>query len=487
MDSYKLIARGIGKRKRNDELWRWSAAELAYGIRTKQISSREVVQSCINRIEEVNPKLNALVEVLTEDALQSADLADEAIIRGEEIGPLHGVPVATKINTEQKGLATSDGVVAFKENIAAKDNPSIANLRKAGAIFIGRSNVPSFSLRWFSNNDLYGSTLNPWDSTRTPGGSSGGASSAVASGMVPIAQGNDIAGSIRYPAYACGITGIRPTLGRIPGLDMNPNMDVPLSVQMMVTQGPLARHVADLRLALSVMSKPDPRDPVFTKVPLDGEPLEKPINVGLIRDVGISKPDKAVNAALDDAADYLMDAGYHVEEVEFPLLKEAHKLWLLLVLEDSRELMKLIEKYGDEGTALNLRYNYEVAKEYWGEPSLEKYRFAYARRGTIISELQQFMEKYPILLLPVSSEQAFKQNEDIRSYESNQRLMKVQWPMMAVPVLGFPAIAVPTSVYEGLPTGVQLIGRRFREDTILDAAEIIEARNKITTPIDPLF
>src|SRR5699024_3405832 len=177
----------LNDEKRTKELWRWTATELAYGIRTKLISSREATKSSLNRIEQINPKINAIAELIVEEALQAADAADKAVAEGETLGPLHGVPVATKINTDQADHATTDGVVSFRDNIASSDSPSIANLRNAGAVFVARSNVPAFSLRWFSNNDLHGSTLNPWDSSRTPGGSSGGASAAVASGMVPIA------------------------------------------------------------------------------------------------------------------------------------------------------------------------------------------------------------------------------------------------------------------------------------------------------------
>ncbi|MEI3612421.1 amidase family protein [Pseudogracilibacillus sp. SO30301A] len=475
----------LNNKSKANELWRWTANELAHGIRTKLISSREATVSSLDRIEQVNPKINAIVEVITEEALQAADEADKAVAEGKALGPLHGVPVATKINSDQAGAATTDGVVAFQDNIASSDSPPIGNLRKSGAVFVGRSNVPSFSLRWFSNNDLHGSTLNPWDSSRTPGGSSGGASAAIASGMVTIAHGNDIAGSIRYPAYACGVTGIRPTIGRVPS--GGGPVDAPLSAQYMANDGPLARNVADLRLALSAMSDYDPRDPIHAQLPLIGEPLQHPIKVGVLRDVGGAMPDLAVTEAIDTAVNNLKNAGYIVEEVELSLFAEAHKLWCLLVLEDLRGLMPMIEKFGDEASKINLKHNYEVAKEWWGNITLEDYKQGYARRGTLITQLQQFQEEYPLLLTPVSAEQAFEQNIDIESVESNRRLMEAQWPMMAVPLLGFPAISVPVSVYEGLPTGVQLIGKRFREDTLFDAAEIIEDHASISTPIDPLF
>ena len=194
-------------REEKSELWQWTAAEMTKNIKARKISSREVVQSSLNRIAEVNPKLNALGEVYAEEALEAADRADRAVLAGEELGPLHGVPMSIKINSAEIGKATTNGVVAFQNNIAIDDSPHVANLRKAGAIFVGRNNSPAFSYRWFTDNDIHGKTLNPWDKTKTPGGSSGGAAVAVATGMMPIAGGNDIGGSVRHPAYATGVTG----------------------------------------------------------------------------------------------------------------------------------------------------------------------------------------------------------------------------------------------------------------------------------------
>ena len=486
----EMMNKIVASQKKMAELWKWSASNLARGIRTKEISSREAVISCLDRIEQVNPKLNAIVEVLTEEALKAADDADRAVSNGQALGPLHGVPVATKINTDQAGHVTTDGVPAFKNNMAKTDGAPIANLRKAGAVFIGRTNVPAFSLRWFSSNDLYGKTLNPWDAGRTPGGSSGGSASAVASGMVPIAHGNDLGGSIRYPAYASGIVGIRPTLGRVPnesGPPGAPHLERSLSFQTMSVHGPLARNVADLRLALTSMSNYQPSDPFHAQVPFIGEPLGKPIKVGLLRDVGIAQSTFEVNQALDKAANHLRNAGYIVEEVELPLFAEAHKLWLLLVLEDLRDKKSEMEKLGGDEIGLCIQYYLEVGKEIWGETTLEKFKHGYTRRFTLMAKLQQFLQKYPLLLLPNSSEQAFKHNEDIESLDRHRRLLAAQWPMISIPVLGFPAMSVPVSIDNGLPSGVQLLGRRFREDTILDAAEIIEAQTHAMTPIDPLF
>jgi amidase len=466
------------------ELWRWTAEEMANGIRTRKISSREAVSSCLQRIEQVNPVVNALTEIFYEGALTAADAADNAVSGGSQLGPLHGVPISIKVNSDVAGSATTHGVTAFRDNIAATDSPHVANFRKAGAVIVGRSNTPAFSYRWFTNNDLHGRTLNPWNASRTPGGSSGGAAAAVATGMMPIGHGNDIGGSVRYPAFACGLAGLRSTSGRIP--KWHADDDKPLSYQLMWVEGPLARTVGDLRLAFTALTKFDPRDPFYAPVPLTGEPLQRPIRVGLLRDIGVAKPDAAVNQALDTAAAWLTEAGYVVEEVKLPLFLEAYKLWYLLAMEEFRQIMPLVEQIGDDGMKLAAKHYYANAAEWWGPaPGLTEYMNGYARRGTLINQLQQFLQDCPLLLLPVSAEQAFEQDLDIAGIKEMRRVMDAQWSMMAIPVMGFPAITVPTGMPPTIPVGVQLLGRKFREDTLLDAAEIIEARADVITPIDP--
>ncbi len=261
----------------------------------------------MTRTEQVNPQLNALIEISSDEALDMADAADRAVATGEALGPLHGVPIAIKVNSDQAGHATTDGVVAFKGNIAEVDSPHVKKLREAGAVFVGRSNTQR-SLSVGSPTMIFmgaPSTLGILTARR--GGSSGGASSAVASEMLPITHGNDIGGSIRYPAYACVVVGIRPTVGRVPSWVGPRDADETPSVQSMWVQGPLARTVADLRMALDAMSGFDPCDPFTVPVPLASvnEPLPRPIRVGLLRDVGVATPQPTVNDALDTAAGWL--------------------------------------------------------------------------------------------------------------------------------------------------------------------------------------
>jgi amidase len=230
-------------------LWQWDAAELATAI-------REAVQAVLHRLDAVNPALNAVTVLLADQALAAADRADAAVKRGEALGALHGVPVTIKENIDQADQATANGVVAFKDLIAKVDSPPVANWRRAGAVIVGRTNTPAFSLRWHTDNELRGRTYNPWTRSRTPGGSSGGAAAAVASGVAPLAHGNDLGGSIRYPAYCCGVVGIRPTLGRVPAYNGTMTEERPIGHQLMSVQGPLARRVADVRLGFPAVAVP---------------------------------------------------------------------------------------------------------------------------------------------------------------------------------------------------------------------------------------
>ncbi|MFI5801491.1 amidase [Streptomyces sp. NPDC051561] len=469
-------------------LWDRSAADLAAGIRDKDFSATEVAQAFLGRIDEVNPSVNALVDLRPEEALAQAAQADRRTVAGEPLPPLHGVPVATKINTSLRGYASSHGVPAWADAIAPADAECLAGLRTAGANLMGRSNSPAFAVRWFTANDLYGTTLNPWDAGHTPGGSSGGAAAAVASGMVPIAQGNDIGGSIRFPAFCCGAVGLRPTVGLVSATEPGPDgsgegFDAPLSFQTMAVHGPLGWTVDDVRLGLEAMMSADLTDPVgLPELPRLGEPGARPVRIAVVRDAGPTALHPTVSASLDDAAQRLAEAGYEVEEVELPLLGEAARLWSLLLYQELKTLPE-VGLFGDDAVKTSLADSFTAAADIWGEqPTLETYIKGYARRGTLISRLQRYLGDDRLLLTPVCAEPPFEQDADLAGVERVRELLAAQWPMQAVPVLGFPAISVPTGVRGGLPSGVQLIGGRFRENLLLAAATEIEARTARVRP-----
>ncbi len=469
------------------ELWRWQAVDLAAAIRRREISSREAVQSCLDRTHEVNPQLNAIVQLQAESALLAADAADVLVARGDALGALHGVPVTTKINVDHAGWPTTNGIVALRENIATQDSPVVANLKKSGAVLFGRTNTPAFSMRWFTDNALHGLTSNPWSKTYTPGGSSGGAASAVAAGMGPIAHGNDLAGSVRYPAYCTGVYGLRPSFGRVPAFLPSAKQERPLSAQLMSVQGPLARSVADIRLALAAMSQADSRDVWWVPAPLEGPKESQPLRVALNFDCGGQVPlHPALRDAIVQAGACLAKAGYAVEEVAPPPLAELMELWDLLARNENLLFIKpMIDSMGDEG----IKRSFQMQFGHRPMVDMETHLRAMAKRSTLIRQWAHFMDTYPIVLGPVSADLPFEQGLDVADEVGARHTLASQAPGFAVPVLGFPAISVPmgTTVLAGstLPLGVQLMGARFREDRILDAAQVLEAQFPLQVPINP--
>lgn len=242
------------------ELWQLSACKIAEKVGSREISASEIVADTLQRLSVVNPLINAVVQEMPDQALDDARSLDDRITRGEKPGRLAGVPVTIKVNVDQQGFATTNGLQLQNSLVAEIDSPVVANLRKQGAIVVGRTNTPAFSLRWFTRNSLHGQTLNPHNSNLTPGGSSGGAAAATASGIGAIGHGTDIAGSVRYPAYACGLHGLRPSLGRIPAVNFAAP-DRHIGGQLMAVSGPLARTVEDVKRAFEAMAEKDARDP----------------------------------------------------------------------------------------------------------------------------------------------------------------------------------------------------------------------------------
>jgi len=254
------------------QLWHFSAGEVAGLVRSGKVSAREVADAALQRLDSINPRINAIVDCRPDLVRQQADQVDSLLARGNDPGPLAGVPITLKINIDQVGFATSDGSRLRKDWVAKFNSPVVDNLVRNGAVLLGRSNSPTFALRWFTSNVLYGSTRNPRDPLLTPGGSSGGAAAAVATGIGHIAVGTDVGGSVRYPAYACGVHGIRPSLGRVPAYNASSPEDT-IGLQIMHVKGPIARTVQDLRLSLAAMSGADPRDPWSVPAPLEGPPM----------------------------------------------------------------------------------------------------------------------------------------------------------------------------------------------------------------------
>ncbi|MBL6951370.1 MAG: amidase family protein [Alphaproteobacteria bacterium] len=459
-------------------IWQWGAVDTAAAIRTGRITAEEAVSAAIQRMAACNEAVNAVTVDLSEAAMHAARQADAIAKTGVALGPLHGVPVSIKENVDQVGQATTSGVPGFAGVVAKEDAPVVANLRKAGAIIIGRTNTPEFSLRWFTDNPLRGLTKNPWNHDITPGGSSGGAAAACALGMGAIAHGNDLGGSLRYPAYACGLATIRPSLGRVPAYNPTGAEERPPTLQLMSVQGPIAREVRDVRLALAAMAQRDPRDPWWVPAPLDGPRLDPPIKVAVTKTPAGIACHGAVSDAIDQAAGHLANAGYAVEAVDPPLVAEIAENWRTLLMTDTKVMMEAsIRQHGSAD--IN-----QVIDDYLAASNTrdgEGYMRALADRTRLLRAWSLFMEDYPLVLAPVSQVPPFPQGEDLKGTARVKQMLDEQSMLYGVNGLGLPSAAVPTGLHAGVPMGVQIIGPRLREDLCLDAAEAVERGTGILT------
>ena len=462
-------------------LWRLSASEIAAKVAAREVSAREVARDALARLEAVNPALNAIVDCRPEEVLAEADALDAALADGARPGSLCGVPITTKVNTDQRGFATTNGLRAQRDTIATIDSPVVANFKAAGAIILGRTNTPTLSARWFTSNQVHGHTYNPRGRALTPGGSSGGAGAAVAAGIGAIGHGTDIAGSVRYPAYACGVHGLRPSLGRIPAFNAS-GPERTIGAQLTAVSGPIARTIADLRLALTAMATPSARDPWYVPAPMTGPAVPLRAAICLAPDgLDTAAP---VKAALVDAGHRLERAGWIVDAVEaIPPLREAADLQTQLWIGESYKMMRAAaEADGDPGL-LSLLNNLASVAEGLAPGAVPK---ALQRRATLVREWSLFLERYAVVLLPISAEPPFPDDLDMDGEAGFKRVWTAQMPMIGAPVLGVPALAVATGLTEaGVPLGVQVFAARFREDLCLAAGEAIEAGGVPEAPIDP--
>lgn len=466
-----------------NELWTLGATELARAIREKRVKSREVVEAHLSRIDAVNQTVNAVTVVLAEEALAAADAADRAVAAGSELGPLHGVPFTVKENIDLTGSATTNGLVAMKDAVPPADGPQITQIRAAGGIPIGRTNLPDFGLRWHTDNELRGATKNPWNPAVTPGASSGGEAAALATGMTPLGMGNDLGGSLRWPSQCCGTAAIRPTRGRVPDHSALMPSDPPMGLQIMAVQGPMARHVRDLDLALSCMSGFDARDPWWTPAPMKGP--EAPKRVAMTYDPAGVGTDAAVVAGIRRAADALRDAGYTVEEADPPMVAEARELWGKLVIAEANVALRPIMQMVGGRDALRFLELATEATAASGALDLTGYVQAYSQRAAMARAWIQFHERYPLVLGPISSAQPFEVGYDVRGVAEVRNILESLSLVVTVNLLGLPAVVLPVGVTDGQPQGVQIIGDRYREDLCLAAGAAIEERLGIVTPIDP--
>lgn len=461
------------------ELWRLNATEIATRVATGELSASSVTEASLQRMQAVNPTLNAVVQNLADEALAAAGAVDKRIAAGKPVGALAGVPVTIKVNIDQQGWANTNGIRIQRDHIARQDSPVVSNLRNAGAIIVGRSNTPAFSMRWFTRNSLHGHTLNPRNPALTPGGSSGGAAAAVAAGICAIGHGTDIAGSIRYPAYACGLHGLRPTLGRVPAVNRS-LPDRHIGAQLTAVSGPIARSIADLKLGLEAMSAASNLDPWWVPVTFDQGAYDRRVALCMAPDgLAISSE---VEAALQLAASQLRDAGWEVVERETPPMREAMSLQLLLWMSEYHYNDGAAVRQEDDPDA---NFVYAQLQENCPVPSLKSLMDALQQRLRLAREWQIFLSEYPLLLCPVSAEAPFPDLLDVESAQSFKRVLEAQMTQIALPLMGMPGMSVATSTGSA-PMGVQLVAARFREDILLAAGADIEARNAAIEIAEPI-
>lgn len=464
------------------ELWQLGALDLAARIRTEEVSSREVLEAHLDRVEQCNGALNAIVRLLADQARAAADAADAAVEAGDDLGVLHGVPCTVKENIDVAGTPTTNGVIALADAVASSDAPTVERMRAAGAIPFARTNLPDFGLRVHTHSQLHGLTRNPWNPDVTAGGSSGGEGSAIASGMSAIGLGNDIGGSLRNPANCCGISSLKPTVGVIPMATSVPPEDMGLSSQLMVVEGPMARRVADVRAGLGILAGRHWRDPRSVTATLidahDGERLR----IAVVTDPPGGATDPGIAGAIGEVADRLADAGHEVVETTPPGYERAVDLWRMLMIDDVRaqaDLLRLV--LGPD--AMSLLDLFDESTEPTRIPDVQ---LMHIERYALMRSWSEFHEQYPVMISPTWAQRAFAHGADIDRATGVDMMTDTIRPVIPSNLLGTPAVVTPAGIVDGLPVGVQVMGDRFTDLRCLTVAEEIESLVGTITPIDPV-
>ena len=458
------------------ELTFLSAVSMAEQIRRRKLSPVELVEAHLSRIELLNPKLNAFVQVDRERARGAAQLAESTVMSGQKLGPLHGVPISIKSSIEVAGLRCEAGTKLRAGYVASQDAPLVARLRAAGAIVLGVTNTPELLMAWETDNLLYGRTNNPWDVSRTPGGSSGGEVAAIASGCSAGGVGSDGGGSIRVPAHFSGICGLKPTPGRIPATGHFPVSVGPFALLGVV--GPMARTVADLKVLFEVMQGPDDGDPSAAPVPVHWPAAGdlKKLRVGYFEDDGRTPVTAETRAAVRTAAQALERAGFQVEPFRPEGLEVSRQLWWKLFGVAGGMLLGPMTR-GHEAELS------PILREFYAWVAAEKLHTAQTLLDTWIERdvvrMQVFaqMREFPVLLCPAAAVPAFRHGERSWTIEGETVKYLDAWSYTEwFNLLGMPAAVVPVGKSaQGLPIGVQIVGLPWQEEVVLDVAAELEA------------
>jgi aspartyl-tRNA(Asn)/glutamyl-tRNA(Gln) amidotransferase subunit A len=453
----------------------FDATELAHLIATKQLSPVEIMKSHIEVIEKINPKINALV-TLADDSLEKAKKSEIALLKGNISGPLHGVPFTVKDCFDTEGILTTRGSKLFSNYIPTKNATAVNRMLNAGAIVIGKSNMPEFALWWETGNLVFGTTNNPWDVTKTAGGSSGGEAAAIASGMSPIGLGTDVGGSIRQPAHYCGIVGLKPTHGRIPLTGQWPEV-----LLRYFHVGPMARTVRDVALGLKILSGSDGIDPYSVPVQKPEIPnfdLQLPnLKIGYCQEGPFAPVSKEIQSSVKDAANQFASLGCSVEEIDLSHWNSwpSQSISMAFFLgEGAYYLDPFIKgKEKDLAPSMQKRLNQRT-------PTINEYLEGYEHCENLRKDITSIMNKFDILLCPTSPTTAHQHDQTVISI-NNQEVPGRNSLRATIPfdLSGSPALSLPFRLdNNGLPIGVQLVGRHFEETKLLHAASKLETKYK---------
>jgi amidase len=451
------------------EITRWSGIETAKKIKNREVSVTEVVKAHLDQIKLVNPRINAITAVDNSALARARELDNVADANRE--GILFGVPVTTKINVDQAGFENTNGIPAFAGRPCKADSAVVANLKSENAIVIGRTNTPEFSMRWCTSNPLHGVTHNPWHPDITPGGSSGAAAAAVASGIGAIAHGNDLGGSLRYPAYCCGVAAIRPSLGRVPAYNPAAVVERPPITQLMSVQGPIARTIGDVRQGLKAMSKRSPNDPLWTSAPDSGRMRSGKVKIGFNPNPFSHTAEDAVQSAVRTASDALRYAGHELIEYSPPKPDEAARLWGELLFTETTAMMSetILENGSPEMNRL-----FDTYQEIFGSLDVKGLLNGLSERRRIQRAWANMFEEIDVMLMPTSLILPFENDLDFKSPERIPEIVAAQAPLFVVNLLGLPSVAVPLGFHNGIPVGIQIIGPMHDDAFVLDIAEELE-------------
>jgi len=457
-----------------DDILFTSATSIARAIREREVSAVEVVQAHLDRIDAVNPALNAVVMLCAERALDEARDADAALARGDALGPLHGVPMTVKDSHDTEGVVSTGGTLGRRDFVPDADATAVARMRAAGAIVLGKTNTPEFTLSFETDNLVYGRTNNPYDVSRTPGGSSGGAGAIIAAGGSPLDLGTDTGGSIRVPSAFCGIAGLKPTSGRVP----RTGHIVPWGLggmDALTTIGPMARRVEDLRLVLPIIAGPDGIDPFIHPVPLrDPDAVNlSDLRVAYFADNGTVSPTAEVEAALCSAAAALADAGAEVVEHLPNAISENldANVTSVIVADGGAGVRRLVDKAGTETVHPGMMRFVERAEPL---PTSE-YTALLERMDDFRSRMLAFMENYDAILSPVRPWPALPHGETLTPEASPANFYTSVFNTTGWPGAVVRAGASGAADGDDLPIGVQIMARPWREDVALALAAALES------------